>query len=229
MPAPPPRRLNLLDGMILMAGVAAACLITQVYGAVGYPRFARLLYRYDMATLYSGLTPSGSVPKPFWLTICWRVAEATKVATLWLATFSPIVLWLRLRHPRPTGRRLFRQPGTAATLTATLMTAAGVALWFVAAELAGQSPGLFLYRLGFTRFLVNAGPAIALLWAFQSLAGRWCAERGPVDRAGRLLGAGWILAFLLLAWSDFEERIAVESLPHPSSYWIIGEIQELER
>ena len=43
--------------------------------------------------------------------------------------------------------------------------------------------------------------AVAAAWLILALCGRWHPEPSWVDRAGRGLGLGWLVLFLLGAWT----------------------------
>ncbi len=208
MPPESPRRLNLVDGMILVAGLAGCFLLTRLYLDEYYPRFVEAMKYFESrlsnkrllsADLYNG--------------------EAGKVITLWLALISPVLLLIRLRPPRPDSTRIWTQPGTSATGTATLMTGIGIVIWTVAAAIEGQGPGLFFYRLFFSRFLDHTGSAIAVCWLLFALTRRWAAEPGAIDRAGRFLGVCWIVLFLAITLSRFHQQFVVESLIGIETYF----------
>jgi hypothetical protein len=50
------------------------------------------------------------------------------------------------------------------------------------------------------------GAAIASSWMLLLVSGRWCPERGWIDRAGRWLGWFWIATLPLTSWWDFFAR-----------------------
>lgn len=93
------------------------------------------------------------------------------MAFLFAYTFT--LLALRLLSPRPPAAELVRQPG--------LWASGGVVLG-VASMLA----------LGYFQPLVLPA-SVALAWLGLVLCGRWRAERSWVDRAGRLVGACWLV------------------------------------
>jgi len=135
-----------------------------------------------------------------------------------LAAWTPAVLLLRLRGPRPTLRRLSRRPGFVATALGTAIPALAAAavgllatlghpgrrswLWAIGLGFPGSSrrpgnpgsgepsPIWWLYVAYAHGWLV--GPSVAVGWVLLSLAGPRRADRGWLDRLGRALGAAWI-------------------------------------
>jgi hypothetical protein len=89
---------------------------------------------------------------------------------------------LRLRHPRPEPRRLIRQSGFVASMTsmaAALMAFAIVGMnWF----------SEFVLSLSLIR-----ATALLLLWIVLGLP-PWRTEASWIDRLGRAVGWGWIVA-----------------------------------
>jgi len=138
----------------------------------------------------------------------------------WLLVLSLVIFGLRLRAPRPRWRRLCRQPG----FVACGMISAGLGLflliWLLHQGLARTPWGqLSPYYVLFWQFRAPFGPvygqelivltfglglAVLGAWALLFLGGFWRAERSWLDRAGRILGAGWImfdvLRSLLFYW-----------------------------
>jgi hypothetical protein len=84
----------------------------------------------------------------------------------------------RLRRPRPRWRRLVRQPGMAAVLTAVIV-------WLASLPLVVLEPDL-------GRPAVLAGFGITARWGLLRLSRRWRCEPSWVDRLGRLVGITWI-------------------------------------
>ena len=212
MPPTPVRRLNLLDGMIVMAGVAACLLLTRLYLTEYAPRFIEAARDYDRYV---------SATSPLvWLPACWYVAEGCKFATLWLGFFTPIVLLIRLRPPRPRRRRMFVQPGTVAMMAVTLITGLGVMLWGAANTVTGWGPSLFFYTFAFTDYLAHAGSAVLVAWTTLILARRWRPEPSSIDRVGRFLGACWIVLFLVMALNDFVDYCLIELVPSTERWYL---------
>ena len=114
-----------------------------------------------------------------------------------LAAATAATLAMRLLRPRPTSRRLFRQPGAVACVAALL--AMLIEAGWVASLLARKSwlmgpDEVFVFHVPQVGFAVVGG------WLSLAMAGRWRPEPGWIDRAGRLVGVCWIVATLLW-WS----------------------------
>lgn len=197
-PAPRPpsaRRFTLLDGMILVASVAAGLGVLRAFSGEG---------EWDFL-----VTPS------LWSRDLLDVLAADLIVMLAPPAVSVTlaVLALRLRQPRPTWRRLVRQPGLMAGLA--LVAAWAVVGIFTALHVTslggvvvlangggvgpGDSPGYWLEV--FSEFAaVFGGFAVASCWATLAVGRRWRAEAGWGDRLGRLVGVGWIAMALAVAY-----------------------------
>jgi hypothetical protein len=161
-----------------------------------------------------------------------RSALSLEHAGLWqkLLVMTPALLggWtvallaIRLRSPRPTLRRLLRQPGAAASLAAVSTIA--VCLLFVGIALLvrflrfqshasairqmnrviGTSrPVLFDWPMQvigtLSECMTLVGPAVLGAWVVLALGGRRRPERGLIDGLGRLVGVAWIVLFVGVA------------------------------
>jgi len=117
--------------------------------------------------------------------------------TIWLAVFSAVLLVVRARRPRPSWARVFRQPGTLATLAGAALTAAE-AVTLAPAYLVGGSEAVTTmeYNASLSGMFSGTGAAVGLLWLSAILARQWRPERSAIDRAGRVLGICWIAVFL---------------------------------
>jgi hypothetical protein len=118
-----------------------------------------------------------------------------------LATWSIAALVLRLRHPRPTLRRIVRQPGATSTITTCLIIITGTLL-----ALVSRLTRIVIIRQDWLRvptqgdvfllILVTAvvvGAAITAAWANLAISGRRRPERGWLDGLGRLIGTVWVV------------------------------------
>ena len=195
--ASPPRRLNLVDGMILVAGVAVAFALTRERSRSYVPMPA---------------PPWNSSITPFWGRSIEGSAACSRVAMIWLAVLSPTMLLIRRRRPRPRGSRLWRQPGAVACLAATATVVIELVCWIAAATAERRGFTEFFAALTYSWRLPPAGAAVAGAWLGLLLTRRWRPERGTIDRGGRLIGVGWMLAFVILvattSWEQIRAHIA---------------------
>ena len=114
-----------------------------------------------------------------------------------LAVALSLAMWiLRLRQPRPSVRRLLRQPG----MVATSATVIGISIFLVKALLTqyyhlqtSSTPMLPSYSLWFVRLPWN-GEIVAVVWLLLWASGAWRNEPSWIDRAGRVLGIYWIIS-----------------------------------
>ncbi|SIO58341.1 hypothetical protein SAMN05444166_5643 [Singulisphaera sp. GP187] len=115
---------------------------------------------------------------------------------LFLIILSFALILIRFRPPRPGRRRLWRQPGLAACVAAL----AGMAIKAISTI---TSYCATVFKFGTLEVEVfwgpwpYCGPAVAGAWLALYLSGHWRAERGLIDRLGRLLGVCWLLEFVL--------------------------------
>jgi hypothetical protein len=126
--------------------------------------------------------------------------EVTGLLTeeLLLRTLCPVLVGLtvaqpvmRLRRPRPSLSRLVRQSGFVACLICAVTL---VGLLFIVGD--GWFSGLTL-SLPLTR-----GILLILIWPILGLP-PWNAERSWIDRLGRAVGCGWIVAMATQAAMDY--------------------------
>lgn len=120
-----------------------------------------------------------------------------------LGFLGPVVLFWRMRSPRPTRREWGQQPGTAAAIALTVMPLTVLALsyasWRWAADLGFASPGgqRILFLIVRAAFAPEAmGSAVTAVWLSLRLVGPWAAPTDWVEQAGRLLGWATLVAAL---------------------------------
>jgi hypothetical protein len=120
-----------------------------------------------------------------WVTIQYVLS----VVTSFLVPWTPTVVILRLRRPRPRLRALLIQPGMVACAVATLAIAI-VALWAVPLLARGS---IYVRRENlFSTFSPQVSFAVIGAWFAVAVSGRWRPERSWIDRAGRITGIVWI-------------------------------------
>ncbi len=180
------RRFTIADGMILVAATAA-----------GLAWIGRVL-----PTMTGNWPQAGSSFDRAWMLAVGGTALALPCVLAWTVA----VLVLRLRGPRPSWRRIVRQPGAVACLAASLgllaasvLMASVIAYLWMSGRWSGASwkdlAGTLLEWEGLASPFVGVGVAIS--WAMLAIEGRWRSERGWIDRAGRALGLFWIITIPL--------------------------------
>ena len=168
MPTQRSRRFSVLDGMILIAGVAFGLAILKFMPSVEIPDNG------TQPALRSWVNDSFS-----------------------LSLYGPTMalMLVRLRRPRPILRRLIRQPGFAAcvaVLTSSVFYDAACLM-----EWSRSQSVLFddvLYDLVFSASMATekSVPAILIIWSSLLLTRKWRPEPSWIDRLGRLLAVLWI-------------------------------------
>lgn len=178
-----PRNFTILDGMILVAAVACGFALRRAMTG-------------DYGGVFEPLNWLGrNAREPLWAVLPF------------LMTLTPAVLLIGLRRPRPVLRRLARQPGMAACCAAMLpmtVTLAGMAQvnWLRDPKSAGD-PMVWLE----SAFAVAEGGALTGIWVLAAwlvlaIGSRRRAERGWIDRLGRLVGIGWLLVLAVYFLGD---------------------------
>ena len=207
-----PRKFFISDAIVLVAATAVGLFVFRPYYAVASldwtPPFANATWIVgSISCVWNGLALA------FPIVIAWTIA----------------LVGLRLRAPRPSWRKLLRQPGFVAGLAATVVLAVrfcGFAtmcarvvgqpsLSLVSVRrtggggfMAGPPPGNLLFELDhFVSTMALLGASVAACWIFLLASGSWRPERGWIDRAGRVLGWFWIATLPLTGWWDFHTRL----------------------
>ncbi len=175
------RRFTLIDGMTLVAASAVAFVLMR-------PLMTGMVLDPAKWGFYLALS------------ICWLVA------------WTPTVFLLQLRRPRPHLRRLTRQPGFAASLAGTAILALGVFAVAILALLRAARPAIAtssgplplprdpLWWVGVgLHFGAEVGPAVIGAWLLLAVSHRRRPSHGWLDQLGRLIGAAWIILFVINA------------------------------
>jgi len=174
----PARRFTLRDGMILVAASALSFVMVSSLWRISGP--SPTLWQYANSFLLFGLV-----------------------------ALTPAVLALRLIRPRPTVQKLCRQTGFAALLissvimsiTFIILGSISLALWIKGRRLPPLPPGGTTDPFWWANLLLNSasevGPAVVAGWVLLVLSGRRRPGRDWLEFAGRAIGTGWIIFFLI--------------------------------
>jgi hypothetical protein len=187
-----PRPFGLGDALILIAAVA---ITTHRLRSLGwfqsFPNYLRMTWQ-GISQL-AGWSPWTQFVAYRHQDLAWLLARES-IQQLLLVLLCPVLLGLvvaqpllRLRRPRPPLDQLIRQSGFVTCLIGNTLAAGLFALiggwWFTSVALS----------LGLTR-----GFILLMLWPILALP-PWRAERCWIDRLGRGVGWGWIIAMLSVA------------------------------
>jgi hypothetical protein len=189
MREPPCRPFSLLDAMILVAAVAVGFGGTRMLGW--------------------GVTPDSGPASPLY----WSLAHGSiDIAVACLPSLMALTLTffvIRLRGPRPSLRRVARQPGTVACCAVVLTMTVYVGQILMMALSFGRIAGVVEPVADFVKnharaeiWTIHAGFAIAGAWLAQVLLGRWSPRACWIDRFGRALGVAWIVFGLVCLGAD---------------------------
>jgi hypothetical protein len=175
-------KIKIVDLMISIVAIAAGAALTRAL--VNYCQVA--------------LAPEND---PELTTTLAQLGWAMMLAQAWLAPLSLAVLALKLRGPRPSIDMLAQQPGAVACGAAASIMAVRVAFFFAMRAVRGRG---FEWQGYFVRpYLASqVGAAVVASWIVLALGRRWRPEPSWVDRMGRLLGACWVLVFLVASWQS---------------------------
>jgi hypothetical protein len=193
-----PRHFRVADAMILTAATAA--------GIAGTRPFWQLCGNASFWSMGEGWSPGATLRRLTLLVVILLPGLAALTVAVLLARFIP---------PRPSGRRIALQPGSAAC---------GVALLGLIVEAFAQAATLLYFEAskgylgatwqvaGFVRWfhvhvlLPASHPisfAVFATWALLSLSRRARPEPSWVDRAGRALGICWFAVAFLVWFSRY--------------------------
>jgi hypothetical protein len=173
-PARQCRRFGLLDAMILIAATAQSLAFARTsYNMVFDHGFGQV---FSMSRQHVRIA---------------FLAAPIGVLTVFLDTWIPSYLLLRLRQPRPTLRQIAFQPGVVACESLFLM-------WIATA-----SERLVFSWLPALASTVAFTLAIPVGWTILASTGGWRPEVGWIERLGRFLGVCWIVRSGFRVMLDF--------------------------
>jgi hypothetical protein len=189
------RRLTMRDAMLLIAAAGIGLAVFQVVVRTllgGWFRWESLL----------SSPPRGWTAGSLMVRAVEWIAPSLPFASAW--TFAVPVL--RLLPPRPSVRRVLRQPGTTACLAAIfglIWAATGLGETLAVMRLVHgrvtSPPFAWCFHFVVEELFAYLGLAVSAAWLGQALSGRWRPVPDWIDRLGRLLGAYWIVVGL--AWA----------------------------
>lgn len=181
------RRFTISDGMILVAATA----VGLAWGGSNWRQVGQ------------GMNPLGGV----WDDGRQLIIALAMSAMPSLMAWTLALLIVRLRRPRPSWRRVARQPGTTACLAASLPIAASGAIiagFLIHYARMRELPAAFWREFpgNLVEFLFFPAPfagfSVLVAWAMLGLQRQWRGERGWIDRAGRVLGVSWIVMMAIM-------------------------------
>jgi hypothetical protein len=133
----------------------------------------------------------------------WSWTRLARITLIRTAPFASVItmalLFLRLLQPRPSVRRLARQPGFVACLTASLVLFVGGSMTFSGVSRNINLPWRGLHFSDYFPYLfqpferAEVGFAVAASWLVLIVGRRWRPEPSWIDRCGRAVGAYWIM------------------------------------
>jgi hypothetical protein len=185
------RRFTLTDAMVIVAAIAVSLIPIRVgVSSSGRPWVLPPIHFSNLREVRDSFVRLDLITSP--CLFCLSVA----------------LILLRLRQPRPSIQRIFRQPGMVACTAVLVRTGIFfllVSTGFLGAWVWGVDPlrsyvgrrDLLLVNFWVTR-LQESGDLVAMGWITLSLSGVWRSEPSWIDRAGRAIGIYWIVGHLLL-------------------------------
>ena len=202
-----PRRLNLLDLMILIAAVPIGLSWSQ-YQYGGRPLAEGSLASLRLFPILANAKPDRGIELEFYRAAAWLglVGPAVMVAGIAL-------LAMALREPKRRWPRTLRQPGVAACAATILAFAMDVVRSGMTAlenyRISLDPRFRHVYSMGQWELVAfdflnpaHIGFCVASAWMALWLAGALRSGRSWIDYLGRVLGVYWIV-LMLLSWVRF--------------------------
>jgi hypothetical protein len=131
-----------------------------------------------------------------------------------VAPWTLLLIMLRLRAPRPSWRRIWRQPGMAACVAAVVgwcWSGLGLLFAFNAVRLASAQraikPEEWVQKYFSDEVFMYVGLAVASVWIVQILGGQWRPSTDWIDQMGRLVGVLWIVIGLVWTMREYLEFV----------------------
>jgi hypothetical protein len=151
----------------------------------------------------------------------WSTLEALVTCSDITVFLLPVIIpWtfllilLRMRSPRPSWRRIWRQPGMAACLVAVfawLWTAVALLLAVNVEHVARArrviTPADWAQKYLSDEVFMYVGLAVAAVWVVQYSSGRWRRSADWIDLMGRVAGALWIVIGLVWTLREYIEFV----------------------
>jgi hypothetical protein len=197
------RRMTLLDAVLLVGSAAIG---------MGAFQFVRRSYFKGWIRIADHGLPNITTWST-WdviVTCCDIAAFLIPVVAPW--TFLLIVL--RMRSPRPSWRRIWRQPGMAACLAAlfgwfwsVLALLLAMNVGYVARSRRTITPEDWAQKYLSDELFMYVGLAVAATWLVQYFSGRWRRSADWIDLMGRVLGVLWILIGLVWTLREYLEFV----------------------
>lgn len=181
-----PRRLTVLDAMVLVAATAVGLAWTRL-----------TFHEWNELLPETGIIDESTTVQALWH---WSDL-AVPCLTSWSVGLS--LLWLR--RPRVAAGRLLRMPGAvacAAVMASLVSTLLFSAAFYVSLSAHPTTCGWFqrfpdwLYDLedSFSRYARPNAHAVAVCWLILLFSRRWRAQPTWLDRTGRVVGLLWLIA-----------------------------------
>lgn len=177
------RRFGIADGLILIGGVAT-----------GFGALRGLWPDLNVEAAWNAIAHPHPAWSP-WYALAFTVEFGVHLGIPLLAAWTPASLIVQLIRPRPTWRRLCRQPGFVACAIATAVIGVTVAAgstgaWILTWMGQGSSPEANTKPCLIGGIVAGAG--ILGSWVTMRLC-RVCRPRPTwTDQLGRLTGAAWV-------------------------------------
>jgi hypothetical protein len=158
------------------------------------------------------------LPDPNSWTALSAIVTCSDVAVFLIPVVAPwtvLLILLRLRPPRPSWKRIWRQPGMAACLAAIvgwLWSALAVLLAFdivyVTRPFRTYHPPFEWVQTWLSdEVFMYVGLAVAAAWTVIVASGRWTRPVDWIDWLGRIVGAIWIVIGVVWAFRAYIEFI----------------------
>jgi hypothetical protein len=133
----------------------------------------------------------------------WQlIVTCTDISAFLIPLIGPwtlLLIVLRFRPPRPSWRKIRRQPGMVACLAvhfgwcwSILALILAVDAKYVARQTRFPMPTEWAQKFLSDEVFMYVGLSVAIAWAVQYVTGQWRRSADWIDRMGRMMGVCWI-------------------------------------
>jgi len=158
------------------------------------------------------------LPDPNTWTALTAIVTCSDVAVFLIPLVAPwtlLLIALRLRPPRPSWKRIWRQPGMAACWAALIGWVWSVLAVLLAFDIVYvtrpnktyRRPEEWIQTWLSDQVFMYVGLAVAAVWGVLFVSGRWTRPADWIDRMGRIVGFLWIVIGVVWGFRGYLEFV----------------------
>ncbi len=185
------RKFGIVDGLLIVAA-----------SATGFAATHTMTPNINIYTIWNAYLNSSKGGMSFRLVAATFAEFGTFLIMPTLMAWTTACLLLRLRFPRPSGRKIVRQPGAMASLVTTTAIVCSLGVTVVAFTIARPDRSHRIQNLynAISFASLQTGAAVLWCWATMLISGQWRPEPTWIDRLGRCAGFTWIAMAAMYAY-----------------------------